>query len=54
MDCPDIGLLHTSLQVIKGFDQAVTGLAVGESRKERIDPENAVSIYLQQHAQGRL
>jgi FKBP-type peptidyl-prolyl cis-trans isomerase 2 len=36
-----------SLQVIKGFDQAVTGLAVGESRKERIAPENAVS-----HAQG--
>jgi hypothetical protein len=35
------------LQVIKGFDLAVTGLAVGESRKERIAPENAVS-----HAQG--
>lgn len=32
-----------SLQVIKGFDLAVTGLAVGESRKERIAPENAVS-----------
>jgi hypothetical protein len=32
-----------ALQVIKGFDQAVTGLAVGESRKERIEPENAVS-----------
>jgi FKBP-type peptidyl-prolyl cis-trans isomerase len=34
------------LQVIKGFDQAVTGLAVGESRKERIAPENAVSDTL--------
>eukprot|EP00197_Chlamydomonas_leiostraca_P010506 CAMPEP_0202865264 /NCGR_PEP_ID=MMETSP1391-20130828/5494_1 /ASSEMBLY_ACC=CAM_ASM_000867 /TAXON_ID=1034604 /ORGANISM="Chlamydomonas leiostraca, Strain SAG 11-49" /LENGTH=314 /DNA_ID=CAMNT_0049545085 /DNA_START=114 /DNA_END=1058 /DNA_ORIENTATION=+ len=27
--------------VIKGFDKAVTGLAVGESRKERVAPEDA-------------
>jgi len=27
--------------VIKGFDEAVTGLARGESRKARINPENA-------------
>ena len=28
-------------QVIKGFDTAVTGLAVGGSRKSRIPPEDA-------------
>lgn len=28
-------------QVIPGFDEAVQGLAVGESREIRIDPENA-------------
>ncbi len=28
-------------QVIKGFDIAVTGLAVGESRKSRIEPVDA-------------
>ena len=28
-------------QVIKGFDTAVTGLAVGESRKSRIPPADA-------------
>jgi FKBP-type peptidyl-prolyl cis-trans isomerase 2 len=36
-------LLHgvVAPQVIKGFDKAVTGLAVGESRKVRLDPEDA-------------
>ena len=29
------------MQVIKGFDTAVTGLAVGESRKSRIPPVDA-------------
>ena len=27
--------------MIKGFDKAVTGLAVGENRKVRLDPEDA-------------
>lgn len=28
-------------QVIKGFDVAVTGLAVGQSNKVRVDPDDA-------------
>lgn len=39
---PRICATCNSLQVIKGFDTAVTGLAVGESRKARIEPEDAV------------
>lgn len=36
-------LLRAPPQVIKGFDSAVTGLAVGESRKARVPPEDAAS-----------
>jgi len=32
-------------QVIAGFDRAVTGLKVGESRVEKIQPEDAYGIH---------
>ncbi len=32
-------------QVISGFDDAVRGLSVGESRTVRIEPENAYGVY---------
>ena len=35
-------------QVIAGFDEAVRGLAVGESRTVRIEPENAYGEYSDQ------
>ncbi len=32
-------------QVISGFDDAVRGLSIGESRTVRIEPENAYGVY---------
>ncbi len=35
-------------QVIAGFDDAVRGLAVGESRTVRIEPEDAYGVYTEE------
>jgi FKBP-type peptidyl-prolyl cis-trans isomerase 2 len=35
------GIVFGGAQVIKGFDTAVTGLAVGQTNKVRVTPEDA-------------
>jgi FKBP-type peptidyl-prolyl cis-trans isomerase 2 len=43
-----LGFVVGAGQVIAGFDEAVRGLAVGESRTVRIEPENAYGEYSEQ------